>query len=89
MGFTQYLQLSLQGVFVNALFIGLILGILVQDIRNYKYFRFERWVIKEGFEWDMLRALLYLFSYVVAVPLAILALIIIIFFLWVLSIIGI
>lgn len=84
-GFSEYLGVSLDGVFTNALFIGLILGGLIQDIRNSKYFNFERHLRKIGFGWDVLRAVLYLVSYVVAVPVGVFALTIVILFLWLLS----
>ena len=88
MTFSAYLHSSLEGVFSNSLFIGLVLGLLVQDIRNSKYLSWERKIKGDGIEKDMLRGLFYLASYVVAVPIGIMALVIIIFFLWVISLLG-
>ncbi len=84
MSFTQYFSESLNGIFTNSLFIGIILAIIVQDIRNY--LRPEhRFIKKKGFEWNIARFLMYLFSYVVAVPVGIAALTIVIWFLWLIS----
>lgn len=85
-GFTEYLQSSLQGVFTNELFMGIVLAILVQDIRNSKYLSWERLVRDTDFpSGDLKKAGLYLASYVVAVPAGIIAICVIIFFLWLLS----
>lgn len=81
----SYFQSGLSGVFTNELFIGLVLGLLVQDIRSSKYLSWERFVTEKGFYGDFKKALLYLISYIVAVPMGIIALSIIIFFLWLLS----
>lgn len=65
---------------------GIILGILVQDIRNY--IKLERFVKGTNFDKEFFKGFLYLASYVLAVPMAIIGLIIIIFILWVISILG-
>jgi len=81
----EYFNSSLAGVFSNGLFMGIILGMLVQDIRNSKYLSWERFVRGDDFEGEIKRGFFYLLSYIVAVPLGIIALSIIIFFLWILS----
>ncbi len=84
----EYFQSSLQGVFTNELFMGIVLAILVQDIRNTKYLSWERLIKEKGVTGDIKRALCYLASYVIAVPVEIMAVSVIIFFLWLTSFVA-
>ena len=82
--FSVYLQDSFKGILTNGLFMGIVLALIASDLRNSKYFRWHNKVRN-----PVLKFILFVLPYIVIIPIALLILVIVIFFLWLISLSGI
>jgi succinate dehydrogenase hydrophobic anchor subunit len=81
--FSTYLQESFSGVLTNGLFIGIILALIASDLRSSKYFRWHK-----KFKDPYVKFIMFLLPYVVIIPIALILLMVVIFFLWLISLTG-
>jgi len=81
--FSVYLHNSLNEVFSNSLFIGIILALIVSDLRSSKYFQWHNKTKK-----PFLKFLLFLLPYVVILPTALILLVCVISLFWLISLFG-
>lgn len=78
--FQEYWRSSVGGIFTNELFIGIILALIASDLRTSKYFKWE-----DHFRSPYLKIIFFILSYVFLIPATLLILFLIIFVLWVIS----
>jgi hypothetical protein len=82
--FSAYLGDSLKGVFTNELFMGILLALIITDLRGSKYFKWEDYIqrdylgIPKGF-WKFISIILV---YALIIPVALVIMALVIFVLW-------
>ncbi|MEK6913639.1 MAG: hypothetical protein AABW47_03130 [Nanoarchaeota archaeon] len=87
--FQVYLAESFRGVLSNSLFMGILLGLIVSDLRNLKWFKLEDRILRDYwiFPKNLVKFFLMIITYVFIIPIALIIVMMVIFFLWLISLI--
>jgi hypothetical protein len=86
--FSTYLANSFKGVLSDSLFIGILLALIVSDLRRSKYFKWEDYITKDYwiFNKHLLKFLAIILVYALIIPVSLIILTIVFFVLWLIQI---